>query len=130
MFKNASHTLSFIVVVSCYNSSGSTLNFFELIFRAYARGVPNRTAIFQDWAHQSCGQEYSFRLRKPSVRLASVIFADMCIPSQIIGDSDPRYLIISRFSRTIPSVVYEAWIFLIRFLVICIILHFLAQRPN
>ena len=46
---------------------------------------------------------------------------------------------LSTFSRTVPSRVYEAWIFLIRFLVICIILHltgwnliphFLAQHPN
>ena len=45
----------------------------------------------------------------------------------------------STFSRSVPSKVYEAWIFLIRFLVSCIILHltgwnviphFLAQEPN
>ena len=35
----------------------------------------------------------------------------------------PRYLILLTFSRTVPSRVYEAWIFYIRFLVICIILH-------
>ena len=46
---------------------------------------------------------------------------------------------LSTFSRLVPSKVYEAWIFLIRFLVSCIILHltgwnliphFLAQEPN
>ena len=46
---------------------------------------------------------------------------------------------LSTFSRTVPSRVYEMWIFLICFLVICIILHltgwnliphFLAQHPN
>ena len=46
---------------------------------------------------------------------------------------------LSTFSRSVPSKVYEAWIFLIRFLVSCIILHltswnlipyFLAQEPN
>ena len=51
----------------------------------------------------------------------------------------PRYLMLSTFSRSVPSKVYEAWIFLIRFLVSCIILHltgwnliphFLAQEPN
>ena len=51
----------------------------------------------------------------------------------------PRYLMLSTFSRPVPSKVYEAWIFLIRFLVSCIILHltgwnliphFLAQEPN
>ena len=51
----------------------------------------------------------------------------------------PRYLMLSTFSRLVPSKVYEAQIFLIRFLVSCIILHltgwnliphFLAQEPN
>ena len=46
---------------------------------------------------------------------------------------------LSTFSKSVPSKVYEAWIFLIRFLVSCIILHltcwnliphFLAQEPN
>ena len=49
MFKNASHTPSFKVIVSCYKPS----SFFELILKVYTRGVPNRTAIFQDSAHQS-----------------------------------------------------------------------------
>ena len=35
----------------------------------------------------------------------------------------PRYLMLSTFSRSVPSKVYETWIFLIRFLVSCIILH-------
>ena len=43
MYKNASHAPSFKVIVSCYKPSGSILNFFELILKAYARGVPNRT---------------------------------------------------------------------------------------
>ena len=51
----------------------------------------------------------------------------------------PSYLILLMFSRTVPSRVYEVWIFFICFLVICIILHltgwnliphFLAQHPN
>ena len=42
-------------------------------------------------------------------RLALVQKADMCIPSQIIGDSDT----FSTFSRTASSRVYEVWIFLI-----------------
>ena len=46
---------------------------------------------------------------------------------------------LSTFSRSVPSKVYEAWVFLSRFLVSCIILHltgwnliphFLAQEPN
>ena len=53
MFKNASHAPSFKVIVSCYKPSRSILNFFELILKAYTRGVPNRTTVFRDWAHQS-----------------------------------------------------------------------------
>ena len=63
-----------------------------------------------------------------------------CIPhrkSFVIAT--PRHLMFSTLSRTVPSRVYEAWIFFIRYLVICIILHltgwnhiphFLAQHPN
>ena len=48
----------------------------------------------------------------------------MCIPSQIIGDSDPKILDIDwTFSRTGPSRVFEAWIISNHFLVICTILH-------
>ena len=53
MFKNGSHAPSFKVIVSCYKPSSSILNFFELILKAYTRGVPNRTTIFQDWMHLS-----------------------------------------------------------------------------
>ena len=52
MLKNASHAPSFVVKVSCYKSSGSILNFFELILNAYAWEVLNRTAVFQERAHQ------------------------------------------------------------------------------
>ena len=41
------------VIVSCYKPSLSILNLFELILKTFTRGVPNRTTIFQDWAHQS-----------------------------------------------------------------------------
>ena len=41
------------VIVSCYKPSHSILNLFELILKTFTRGVPNRTTIFQDWAHQS-----------------------------------------------------------------------------
>ena len=51
--KNASHAPSYKDVVSCFKPRRSILNFFELILKTYTRGVPNRTAIFQDWAHQS-----------------------------------------------------------------------------
>ena len=120
------------VIVSCCKPSRSILNFFELILKAYTRGVPNRTTIFQDWAHQSfiCCLFYLLWTRvkilsqeaKGPISFSANI-ADMCIPSQIICDSDPRYLMLSTFSRTVPSRVYETWIFFIRFLVICIILH-------
>ena len=127
MFKNASHAPSFKVIVSCYKPSRSILNFFELILKAYTRGVPNRTTIFEDWAHQSfiCCLFYllwarvkisSQEAKGPTSLSANIADICMCIPLQIICDSDPK--ILSTFSRTIPSRVYEAWIFLIRFLVI------------
>ena len=53
LYKNACHAPSFKVIASCYKPSRSLLNFFKLILKAYTRGVPNRTTIFQDWAHQS-----------------------------------------------------------------------------
>ena len=102
MFKNASHAPSFKVIVSCYKPSRSILNFFELILKAYTRGVLNRTTIFQDWAHQSfiCCLFYLLWTRvkissqeaKGSISLSANI-ADMCIPSQLICDSDPKILI-------------------------------------
>ena len=101
MFKNASHAPSFKVIVSCYKPSRSILNFFELILKAYAWGVPNRTTIFQDWAHQSfiCCLFYLLWTRvkissqeaKGPISLSANI-AGMCIPSQIICDSDPNIL--------------------------------------
>ena len=103
MFKNASHTPSFMVVVSCYKSGFSILNVLELILRAYDRKVPNRTAIFQDWAHQSfvcCllyfyGQAYiisSQGAKGPISLCSNTCIADICIPFQIVGDSDPKIL--------------------------------------
>ena len=90
MFKNTSHASSFKVIVSCYKPSRSILNFFEGMLKAYTRGVPNRTTVFQDWAHQSfiC---YLFYLLWTSVKISSqeakgpitlsANIADMCIPS-------------------------------------------------
>ena len=147
MFKNASHAPSFKVIVSCYKPSRSILNFFELILKAYTRGVPNRTTIFQDWAHQSfiCCLFYLLWTRvkissqeaKGSISLSANI-ADMCIPSQIICDSDPKILI-RHFRGPFPLEYMKHRSFFIHFLVICIILHltgwnliphFLAQHPN
>ena len=85
-------------------------------------------------------QEYKFLLRNPRILLALVQTLLTCVlhlKSLVIVT--PRYLMLSTFSRSVPSKVYEAWIFLIRFLVSCIILHligwnliphFLAQEPN
>ena len=101
MFKNASQAPSFKVVASCYKTSRSSLNFFELILKAYTRGVPNRTTILQDWAHQSficCLFYFVWTISKISSQEAkgpislSANIADMCIPSQIICDSDPKVL--------------------------------------
>ena len=114
----ASHAPGFIVIVFCYKPSRSTLNVFELILKAYNRGILNRTAIFQDWAYRSficcllwTSVNISSQEAKGPISFSANI-ADMCIPSQIICDSIPRYLIFSTFSRTIPSKVYETWIFL------------------
>ena len=101
MFKNASHGPSFKVIVFCYKPSGSILNFFELILKAYTRGIPNRITMFQDWAHQSfiCCLFYllwtsvkiSSQEAKSPISLRTNI-AVMCILSQIICESDPMIL--------------------------------------
>ena len=100
MFKNASHTPSFIVVVPCYKSGGSILNFFELVLKTYTRGVPNRTAIFQLYSKNGCFSRLhatsftsclSSQEAKGPISL-SVNIADICIPSQIICDTDPKIL--------------------------------------
>ena len=128
MFKNASHAPSFKVIVSCYKPSRSILNFFELILKAYTIGVPNRTTTFQEWAHQSfiCCLFYllwtSVKISSQEARLALVQILLTCIPSQIICDSEPKML----DAVEIFEEVYEAWIFFIRFLVICIILHLIV----
>ena len=98
MFKNAIHAPSFKVIVSCYKPNRSIFNFFELIPKAYTRGVSNRTAMFQDWEHQSviCCLFYllwtsvkiSSQEAKCPISLSANI-ADMCIPAQIICDSGP-----------------------------------------
>ena len=92
-------------------------------------------ASFTSW-----GQEYKFLLRNPRVLLALVqtlLTSVFHLKSHVI--LTPRYLMLSTFSRLVPSKVYEAGIFLIRFLDSCIILHltgrnliphFLAQEPN
>ena len=70
------------------------------------------------------GGKNKFLLRNPRVLLALVQTLLTCVfhlRSLVIVT--PRYLMLSTFSRLIPSKVYEAWIFLIRFLVSCIILH-------
>ena len=70
MFKNASHALSFKVIVSCYKPSCSILNFFELVLKACTRGVPNRTTIFQDRAHQSFIRAATIHSPHDTIRIA------------------------------------------------------------
>ena len=116
MFKNASHAPSFKVIVSCYKPSRSILNSFELILKAYTPRVPNRTTIFQDWAHQSfiCCLFYrlwtcvkiSSQEAKGPIRLSANI-ADMCITSQIICDSDPK--ILDAFDIFEDRSLYSIW---------------------
>ena len=63
----------------------------------------------------------------------------MSIPSQITCNCYSKVSNAFNVSRSVPSKIYEAWIFLIHFPVGCIILHltgwnliphFLAQEPN
>ena len=72
----------------------------------------------------SRGQEYKFLLRNPRVLLALVQTLLTCVfhlKSLVIVTQ--RYLMLSTFSRSVPSKVYEAWFCLIHFLVSCIILQ-------
>ena len=65
-----------------------------------------------------------FLLRNPRILLALVQTLVTCVfhlKSLVIVT--PRYLMLSTSSRSVPSKVYEVWIFLIRFLVSCIILR-------
>ena len=70
------------------------------------------------------GGKNMFLLRNPRVLLVLVQTLLTCVfhlKSLVIVT--PRYLILSTFSRLVPSKVYKAWIFLIHFLVSCIVLH-------
>ena len=108
-----------------------------------ASGAQVLPRLFQLWPWADLDLFYSkvkFGLRNPRVLLALVqtlLTCEFHLKSLVIVT--PRYLMLSTFSRSVPSKVYEAWIFLIRFLVSCIILHltgwnllphFLAQEPN
>ena len=71
-----------------------------------------KAASFTSW-----GQEYKFLLRNPRALLALVQTLLTCrfhLKSLVIVT--PRYLMLSTFSRSVPSKVYEAWIFLSGFL--------------
>ena len=101
MFKNASHAPSFKVIVSCYKPSRSILNLFELILKAYTRGVPDRTAISRTGRTSLLYAAFVLPLvdkRKDFVSGSqgpislSANIADICIPSQIICDSDPKII--------------------------------------
>ena len=75
--------------------------FFELILKAYAWGVPNRTAILQDWTHQSfiyclfyilwTSLNISYQEAKGPMSLNANLI-NVCIASQIICDSDAKTL--------------------------------------
>ena len=125
MFKNASHAPSFKVIVSYYKPSRLIFNFFELILKAYTQEVPNRTTVFQDWAHQSfiCCLFYllwtsvkilSQEAKGPIWALVQTLLTCVFHRKSFVIVT-PKYLMFSTFSRTIPSRVYEAWIFFYSF---------------
>ena len=82
MFKNASHTPSVIVIVSCYKPSSSFKKKKKTFSSSSWRPTPERsqteplytrtgsTSPLYAASFASCGQTYRFRLRKPRVRLA------------------------------------------------------------
>ena len=69
------------------------------------------------------GHEYKLRLRNQRALLALVQTLLTCVfhLKSFVIVTPPRYLMLSTFSRSVPFKVYEAWIFLVRFLVSCII---------
>ena len=112
MFKNVSHTPSFIVLFSCYKSRFWT--FFELILKAYTRRVPKGTAIFQDWAHQSFAYKRPQNVgwpKKPNPKLTPTRF-----PNQISGvcislrTQTPRFWVSSQVkSSQVKSIWAASW---------------------
>ena len=130
--KNASHTPGFIFVISCHESGCALLHAF--LFLTTPRGSPYchtpgpgtpilcNLLLLSPW-----GRNGKFRLKNPRVLLALVQTMLTCVfhlKSFVIVI--PRYLMLSTFSR-FPSKIYEAWIFLIRFLVSCIMLLLLSR---
>ena len=145
--KNASHTPSFINIWS--QTLPHDFEPFPIQIEAYQDGGPRPSFhtprldapyLYKLLPSHFGGQEKRVRLKKPSVLLALVQILLICVfhfKSFVIVT--PRHLILSTFSRTVPSKVYEALILFKCFLVSCIMLHltswnliphFLAQFPN
>ena len=47
------HTTFLESIIPSYKSSGTILNLLQFLLEAFSMRIPNRTSIFQDWAHQS-----------------------------------------------------------------------------
>ena len=89
MSKNASHTPSFIIVITCHKSGSALLHAFLFFLENNTCGIPNRTAIIQDWVHQSFISCLFYLLGarisvSPQESKGSVsLSADISFPSQI-----------------------------------------------
>ena len=91
--ENASHTPSFIIIISGHKPCRTILNLFQFFFKLIRMGVPDRASILQDWTHHtfiSCflhilgaGEKSSPQETKCSIGFSASI-ADMRIPFQII----------------------------------------------
>ena len=91
--KNASHTPSFIKIISGHKPCRTILNLFQFYLKLIRMGVPDRASILKDWTHHtfiSCflhilgaGEKRSPQNTKCSIGFSANI-ADMRIPFQII----------------------------------------------
>ena len=138
-----SHTPSFITVITCHESGCFLILPEELHLGGLKPNCHNPglgAPVLYKLPLLPPGGKNMFLLRNPRVLLAlerTLLTCVFHLKSLVI--ITPRYLMLSMFSRSVPSNVYEAWVFLIRFLVSCIILHltgwnviphFLAQEPS
>ena len=85
--KNASHTPSFINIISGHKPCRTFVNLFQFFLKLIRMGIPDRASILQDLTHHtfiSCflhilGAGERVRLKKPSVLLALVQILMICV---------------------------------------------------